>query len=325
MKLRFFLTALALMLAIGGAAAQSRSAQWPTKPIKLIVPFPAGSSTDVVARIVAQSLGQSLGQTVVVEDRVGASGMLGVEYVAHAAPDGYTIGLVTTSTQALAPSLSARLAYDPLKDFAPVSMIGSAPYVMVVYPGLGAKTVADFTALAKAQPAKLTYGSAGPGSLAHLAAVLYANTVGVNIVHVPYKSTAQSVTDLMAGRVDMQFATIPPTLPLIRSHQMQAVATTGTKRNAALPDLPTMAETGLAGYEAVLWMAIEAPGAVPSPIVAALNRALTKVLAEPKVQSALLAQGVTAEPDKPDALRARVAGDIKRWRAVIAKAALKPE
>ena len=258
MMSRFFLTLLALMIAVGGADAQSASGpQWPVKPIKLIVPFPAGSSTDVVARIVAQSLGERLGQAVVVEDRVGASGMLGVEYVAHAMPDGYTIGLVTTSTQALAPSLSAHLSYDPLKDLAPVSMVGSAPYVMVTYPGLGAKTVADFTALAKTRPGKLTYGSAGPGSLAHLAAVLYANTMGVDIVHVPYKSTSQSVTDLMAGRVDMQFATIPPTLPLIRSGQMRALATTGAKRNAVLPDLPTVAESGLPGYEAVLWMAIE--------------------------------------------------------------------
>jgi len=325
MMSRFFLTVLALLFAIGGAGAQSASAQWPVKPIKLIVPFPAGSSTDVVARIVGQSLGERLGQGVVVEDRVGASGMLGVEYVAHAAPDGYTIGLVTTSTQALAPSLSAHLPYDPRKDFAPVSMIGSAPYVMVTYPGLGAKTVADFTALAKARPGKLTYGSAGPGSLAHLAAVLYANTVGINIVHVPYKSTSQSVTDLMAGRVDMQFATIPPTLPLIRSHQMQALATTGLKRNAALPDLPTVAETGLPGYEAVLWMAIETPAAVPPPVVAQLNRALTEVLAEPKVKAALLAQGFDTEPGTPEALRARVAADIERWRAVIAKAGLKPE
>jgi tripartite-type tricarboxylate transporter receptor subunit TctC len=154
--------------------------------------------------------------------------------------------------------------------------------------------------------------------------VLYANTVGFNIVHVPYKSTAQSVTDLMAGRVNMQFATIPPTLPLIRSHQMQALATTGTKRNAALPDLPTMAETGLPGYDAVLWMAIETPAAVPPPIVVALNRALTKVLTEAQVRAALLAQGVGAEPGTPEALRARITDDIERWRAVIAKAGLKP-
>lgn len=326
MMSKFFLALLALTIAVGSADAQSASGpQWPVKPIKLIVPFPAGSSTDVVARIVAQSLGQRLGQAVVVEDRAGASGMLGVENVAHAAPDGYTIGLVTTSTQALAPSLSAHLPYDPLKDFVPVSMIGSAPYVMVTYPGLGAKTVADFTALAKARPGKLTYGSAGPGSLAHLAAVLYANTVGVNIVHVPYKSTAQSVTDLMAGRVAMQFATIPPTLPLIHSGQMQALATTGVKRNAALPNLPTVAETGLSGYQAVLWMAIETPAAVPPSVVAHLNRALTEVLAAPEVKPALLAQGMDAEPGTPAALRARIAGDIERWRVVIAKAGIKPE
>lgn len=323
---KFFLVMVALAFALGHADAQTAaSANWPNKPIKLIVPFPAGSSTDVVGRIVAQALGSHLGQAVVVENRVGASGALGMEIVAHAAPDGYTIGLATTSTQALAPSLSANLPYDPLRDFAPVSMIGSAPYVMVTYPGLGAKTVKDFTALAKAKPGTLTYGSAGPGSLAHLAAVLFANTVGVDMVHVPYKSSAQSVTDLMAGRVDMQFATIPPMLPLIRSGQMQALATTGAKRNVALPDLPTVAETGLPGYEAVLWMAIETPATVPQPIVTALNRALTEVLAQPEVKTALQGQGSDTEPSTPDALRARIASDIERWRSVIAKAGLKPE
>ncbi len=209
--LRLFAALLVIACAAGNASAQSGDG-WPSRPIKFIVPFPAGSSTDVVARIIGQMLSARLGQPLVIEDRVGASGMIGAQTVAHAAPDGYTIGLATTSTHALAPSLSANLPYDPIRDFAPVSMIGSSPYVMVTYPGLEAKTVQDFVALAKARPGQLTFGSAGPGSLAHLAGVLFANIVGVDLVHVPYKSSAQSVTDLIAGRLDMQFATIPPTL-----------------------------------------------------------------------------------------------------------------
>ena len=246
------------MIAVGGAGAQGASGpQWPTKPVKLIVPFPAGSGADVVARIVAHAGGQRLGQGVVVEDRVGASGMLGVEYVAHAALDGYTIGLVTTSTQALAPSLERAFALRSAEGFCTGIDDRQRPLRHGDLSGARNKNGGGTSPRSpRRNPASWTYGSAGPGSLAHLAAVLYANTVGVNIVHVPSKSTSQSVTDLMAGRVDMQFATIPPTLPLIRSGQMQALATTGAKRNAALPDLPTVAETGLPGYEAVLWMAM---------------------------------------------------------------------
>jgi tripartite-type tricarboxylate transporter receptor subunit TctC len=166
--------------------------------------------------------------------------MIGVEAVAHSLPDGYTVGLATTSTHALASSLSANLHYDPLSDFAPVAMIGSSPYVMVTSPGLGPKSVQEFITLAKARPSKLTYGSAGPGSLAHLAGVLFSNLVGAELTHVPYKSSGQSVTDLMAGRLDMEFSTIPPTLPLIRNGQLRALATTGVKRTGALPELATV-------------------------------------------------------------------------------------
>lgn len=322
-----FSALLLLAFAAGNASAQSPSSGvgWPGRPIKFIVPFPAGSSTDVVARIVGQMLGAQIGQPLVIENRVGASGMIGAETVARAAPDGYTIGLATTSTHALASSLSARLPYDPIRDFAPVSMIGSSPYVMVTYPGLNANTVPGFVALAKAKPGQLTFGSAGPGSLAHLAGVLFSNMVDVALVHVPYKSSAQSVTDLMAGRLDMQFATIPPTLPLIRSGQMRALATTGAKRTAVLPELPTVAEAGLPDYEAVLWMAIVTPAAVPQPIITRLNGALMDVLNQPEAKAALLAQGMDAEPGTPDALRARIAGDIEKWRSVIAKAGIQAE
>jgi tripartite-type tricarboxylate transporter receptor subunit TctC len=324
---RFFLALLALAFAAGNACAQSAAstAGWPSKPIKLVVPFPAGSSTDVIARIIAQMLGPRVGQSFVIENRVGASGMIGAETVARALPDGYTFGFATTSTHALAPSVSANVHYDPLRDFAPVSMIGSSPYVMVIYPGLQSRTVQEFVALAKTKPGKLTYGSAGPGSLAHLAGVLFSKLVGVELTHVPYKSSGQSVTDLMAGRLDMQFSTIPPTLPLIRNGQMQALATTGAKRTAALPDLPTVAEAGVAGFEAVLWLAMVAPPGVPQPIVARLNRALNEVLDQDEAKAALTAQGMDPEPDTPDALRARIASDIERWRSIVLAAGIQPE
>jgi tripartite-type tricarboxylate transporter receptor subunit TctC len=325
--IRLFLALLMLALAAESAGAQSAApgSDWPSKPIKLIVPFPAGSSTDVIARILAQMLGPRIGQTFVVENRVGASGMIGVEAIAHAAPDGYTIGIATTSTQALAPSLSVNVPYDPLKDFAPVAMIGSSPYVMVTYPGLETRTVQEFAALAKTRPGKLTFGSAGPGSLGHLAGVLFANTVGAQLLHVPYKSSAQSVTDLIAGRLDMQFSTIPPTLPFIRNGQMRALATTGAKRTAVLPELPTVAETGLAGYEAALWTAVVMPPAAAPGIIARLNRELVELLNQPEAKAALTAQGVDPEPGTPEALRARIASDIERWRSVIAKAGIQAE
>src|SRR5215831_11867276 len=190
---------------------------WPERPIRLVVPFPAGSSTDIIARIVAQKLSHRLGQQVVIENRAGASGNIGADAVAKAAPDGYTMGIATTSTHAVAANLSTSLPYDPIKDFAPVAMIGSQPYVLVLQPALPARNLAELIALAKAKPGTLNYGSAGVASLAHLATALFASMAGVNIVHVPYKSSSQSMTDMITGRLDMQFATIAPSLPNIRA------------------------------------------------------------------------------------------------------------
>jgi tripartite-type tricarboxylate transporter receptor subunit TctC len=321
---------IALMLLFTASSLTTAFAQvpdtvWPTRPVRFMVPFPAGSSTDVVARIVGNMLSLRLGAQFVIDNRVGASGILGSEAVARAAPDGYTIGLASASTHTLAPSLSAKLSYDPVKDFAPVSMIGSSPYVMVTYPGLGANSVQDFIALTKAKPGVLTYGSAGPASLAHLAGVLFANAAGAQIIHVPYKSTAQSVTDLITGRLDMQFATIAPTLPLIRSGQLRALAVTGEKRSGTMSELPTVAETGFPGYEASLWMGIVMPPATPAGIIARLNRTLIEVLATKDAKDALTAQGFDTQTSTPEALRARIASDIQRWRTVIAAAGIQAE
>ena len=307
------------------ASAQPAGDNWPSRPVRFIVPFPAGGSTDTVARLVGQLLSTRLGQQFVIENRVGASGNLGAEAVARAAPDGYTIGLASTTTHALAPSFVRNLPFDPLKDFAPVSMLGSSPFVMVVPPSLPAASLEAFIALAKAKPGALSYGSAGAGSLAHLAAVLFANTANVTMVHIPYKASAQSVTDLMTGRLDMQFATVPPTLALIRGGKLHALGIASARRSALLPDVPTIAEAGLPGYEASLWMAAVAPAATPRAIVTRLSREIAAVLATREGKEAMVNQGVDAETTTPDALQVRLRDEIAKWREVIVKAGIQPE
>ena len=323
--LRLISIALTSALGVGTAAAQGGDAAWPDRPIRLIVPFPAGSSTDIIARIIAQKLGSRVGQQVVIENRVGASGNIGADSVAKAAPDGYTIGIATASTQAVAVSLGTNLPYDPIKDFAPVAMIGSQPYVLVLYPGLPAQDLAQLIALAKAKPGALNYGSAGVASLAHLATALFASMAGVNMTHVPYKSSAQSMTDMITGRLDMQFATIAPSLPNIRAGQLRALVTSGKTRVGVLPEVPTVAESGLAGYEAALWVALVAPPATPPAIIARLNREVNEILDTPEGKEAMIAQGMAPEPGPPQAVTERTRSDIEKWRGVVAKAGIRAE
>jgi tripartite-type tricarboxylate transporter receptor subunit TctC len=323
MTIRLGLLLLVSAFLASGASAQTAQPDvgWPSKPVRFIVPFPAGSSTDVVARIVGQMLAARLGQLFVIDNRAGASGNIGADLTARATPDGYTIGIATTSTHALAPNLTTALPYHPLNDFAPVVLIGSAPYVMVTYPGLETKTVREFIALAKAKPGTINYGSAGPASLAHLAGVLFANAASVKITHVPYKSSAQSTTDLITGRLDMQFSTMAPTLPFIRSGQLRALAVTGGKRSATMPEMPTVAEAaGLPGYEAALWMGIVAPAGTPPAVVERLNRAVTDILQTEEAKQSLLQQGLDTDAGTPAAFRTLIEGDIAKWRTVIADA-----
>jgi tripartite-type tricarboxylate transporter receptor subunit TctC len=325
---------LACWFATGTALAQPTASEpgsaaaepgWPSHPIRLIVPFPPASTADVVARVLGQKLGQRLGQQFVVENRVGASGNIGAEMIAKATPDGYTVGIVTSSTQAVAVTLSSSLAYDPIKDFTPILMLASSPYALVVYPGLPANNVAELIALARRKPGALNYGSAGPASLAHLAGALFATMTDVQLTHVPYKSTAQSVIDMMSGRLDMQFATIPPSIQTIRAGQLRALAVTGKQRVEALPDTPTMAEAGVPGYEATLWFALEAPAKFPPRLAARLNREIAGILAAADMKDLLAQQGLVAEAGPPEALTAQVRTDIAKWREVIAKAGITAE
>jgi tripartite-type tricarboxylate transporter receptor subunit TctC len=319
---RVLLAWLTVLLAAGGTHAQSADTRWPERPIRFIVPFTAGSSSDTVARLVAQKLGERLGQQLVVENRVGGGGSIGTAEVARADGDGYTLGLANTSTHAVAVSVAA-VSYDPVKDFAPVSMLGSSPFVLALYPGVPAQTVQDLIALAKAKPRSLTYASAGPATLAHLSGALFERLAKIELTHVPYRGTAQSTLDLLEGRVEMQFGTIPPTLTHIRAGKLRALAVTGAVRNAALPDVPTMAESDLPGYECTLWQAMVAPAATPPAIIARLNREVTAVLNDPEVRAAFAKNGVEPERGSPEALGARIRDDAKKWRDVIISAGIR--
>jgi tripartite-type tricarboxylate transporter receptor subunit TctC len=313
---RVFLMA-ATVVAIGATPAR---AEWPDRPIKMVVPFTAGSSSDTIARVIAAKMGERLGQQVIVENRVGGSTIIGTDSVAKSAPDGYTIELANTTTHAASAALNATLPFDPVKDFAPVAMIGSSPFVLIGATQVDAKTLKDIVALAKTSPGKLSYASAGTGTLAHLGGELFKRQAGVDITHVPYRGSAQSMFDLMQGRIDMSVSTIPPTLAHIREGKLRAFAVMSAKRNASLPDVPTVTEAGVPGCEAELWTAVVVPARVPADIIKRLNAAVLAAVASTEIQQALTIQGVDPEPGPPEAVAERIKADIVKWREVVAGA-----
>jgi tripartite-type tricarboxylate transporter receptor subunit TctC len=321
------LALLVTAIAAGVAAAQSPTSgtNWPERPIHFIVPFLPGSSSDIVARLVAQNLGERLGRQLVVENRPGASGNIGTEAVAHAKADGYTLGLANTSTHTVSPNLMTKQTYDPVKDFAPISMIGASPFALALHPGVPARTVPELVALAKAKPGKLTFASAGPATLANLAGVLFAKMANIELTPVSYRGSTQEILDVIEGRVDMQFGTIPPTLNLIRDGKVRAIAVTGAQRSPTLADVPTVAESGLPGYEAVLWQAIYAPAGTPAAIVTRLNGEVNAILRDNAVVDAMAKLGVEAEPSTPQELAARIAADLTKWHDVIVSAGIQAQ
>jgi len=312
-------------LLIAASAPALAQPDYPDRAVRLIVPFPAGSATDILSRVMAQKLATRLSQQFVVENRPGASGNLGVDMIAKAAPDGATMGLITASTHGVTPALGAKLPYDTIKDFQPISMIGAAPYVLVISPGIAAKTVAELVALARTKPGQLNYGSAGPASLAHLAAALFASDTGIQLTHVPYKSSAQSSIDIITGRLDMQFATVGPTLANIRDGKLRALATTGRRRVSSLPEVPTMMEAGVKDYDVSLWIAYVLPAGTPAPVTDKLNRAMVAILSEPDTVETLRQQGFEPEPGPPEAVTARVRSETEKWRTLVAKTGIRLE
>ena len=309
-----------IAVAAASIAACPARAEWPDRPIKMIVPFSAGSSSDTIARIVAAKMGERLGQQLVVENRVGGSTIIGTDAVAKSVPDGYTLLLANTTTQAASAALNATLPFDPVKDFAPVAMIGVSPFVLIGAPQVSAPTLKDFVTLAKAKPGSLSYASAGTGTLAHLAGELFKRKAGIDVTHVPYRGSAQSMIDLMQGRIDLSVSTIPPTLQHIREGKLRGLATMSERRNVSLPDTPTVAEAGIPGCEAALWTAIMVPAGVPADIVKRLNAAVLAVVATSEINQALTIQGVEPEPGPPEAVSERIKADIVKWKDVVAAA-----
>ena len=309
----------------GAAPLELTIAQWPAKPIRLIVPFPPGSSTDSAARLIAPKLGTALGQPMVIDNRAGASGNIGIETGARAAPDGYTLVLGTASTHAVAAGVNAKLAYDPVKDFSPVSLITISPYVLVVHPAVAAGSVKELIALATRRPGEISYASAGNASLAHLAGEWFSSLAGIKLNHVPYKSSALAVLDLLSGRIDLQFGSIAPTLPHIRNGKLRALASTGARRVSVLPEVPTVIESGVRGYEVSLWFGILAPAAASPAIVSRLNREINALLTLADMKEALIAQGLEPEGGTPEAFAARIRDEIAKWRKVVKAAGVHAE
>lgn len=324
---RIVLTLLMLLTAATSAMPQAavQDAAWPRRAVRVILTAAPGSAGDTVARIVAQRLAERLGQQFVIDNRPAAGGTVACEALARSEPDGYTIGMVTTSTHAIASIFNPNLSYDPIKDFVPISMLGSSPYVLAVYPGLPAKTVAELVALAKSKPKQLNNAAFGTTSLGHLAGVLFAHQTGVEINQVSYRSSAQAVVDAVAGRIEMQFSTPPPAIPLIQEGKLRALATTGANRLSLMPDVPTLAESGLDGYDVALWLGIAAPVGISPAIVTKLNREITVVLSSADIREALLKQGTVAEPGPPTDLGKQIESDLRKWRDLVTKAGIKTQ
>jgi tripartite-type tricarboxylate transporter receptor subunit TctC len=299
------------------AQAQQPEAGYPSRPITLIVPYAPGGGNDVMARGVAIRMSKTLGQPILIENHGGAGGSIGTRQVATAAPDGYTLGLGGTGTLAIDPTLYANAGYDPRKDFAPVGMIATNPMIVVVNPSLPAKNVQEFIALAKSQPGKFNYASAGTGSGIHLGTVLFAQAAGIEITHVPYRGTGPALTDLLGGHVTLYFSSLPSAVGLVKDGKLRALAVTGSKRSAAFPDVPTIAEQGLSGFEAVLHYGIIAPAGTPRPIVAKLNIALREALDDPTLSSRFAAEGAELLATSPEEYAADIDREETKWSALV--------
>jgi tripartite-type tricarboxylate transporter receptor subunit TctC len=323
MQRRMFLhssTAAASTWALPGFAQA-----WPSRPIKLVVPFPPGSSPDIIGRVLAEPLGQALGQTVIVDNKPGAGGNVGTGAVAKAEPDGYTLLLTIQGPLVTAPLLSANLNYDPLKDLAPITLVATSPNVLVVDPKLGANSLADFVRIAKEKSGQLNYGSVGNGSAAHLAMELFKARAGLDIVHVPYQGFPQVVNAILAGQVQAGFMVPGIAMGQVRAGKLKALGVTTLGRSGSLPDLPSFVEQGYAGFEAISWQAVLAPAGTPKPIIERVSRELIRIIKSDDVRGKILGQYFSAAGTAPEALAGLMRSERERWAKVIKAAGVKPE
>ena len=312
--------AAGLSLSAGSALAQT----YPTKPIKIIVPFGPGGFTDVVARILGVKLGESLGQSVVIENKPGAGSMIGTDQMAKSAPDGHTL-LIVSSTHVISPWIYKSVPYDPLKSFAPVTKLVDSPYVLLTNPKVPAKNVQEFIALAKANPDKIHYASSGNGSAQHLIGGMFASMTKTQLKHVPYRSSNLATTDVVAGVVESSFAGVPNALSQVPNGRLNALAVTSAKRIPQLPNVPTMQEAGVPGYDATIWLALLAPAGTPAPIVNKLNAEVAKIMNTAETNKAMFEAGVEVSLSTPEALTQLMTSEMSKWGKVVKEAGIKLE
>lgn len=314
------LTTLGCALLLSTAAAQS----WPTKPIRLVVPFTPGGSSDILGRAIGQKLAESLGQPVIIDNVPGAGGSVGADKVAKAAPDGYTLLMGHIGTLAVNPAIYPKLPYDPVRDFAPVAWVANVPNVLVVHPKVPAQNLRELVTYAKGRPGRLNYGSGGNGSAAHLATEYLKMQTGTFIVHVPYRGAAPAVGDLVAGQTDLLFTGAPALISFIKSGQLRALAVSSKTRLPALPEVPTVAESGYPGFEADQWYGMVAPAGTPADIVNKLNTHINQALSSPELKARLMSEGAIAVPTTPEAYGALIRREIERWKPVVKAGNIQP-
>jgi tripartite-type tricarboxylate transporter receptor subunit TctC len=315
-----FLATLLLFLVPALAAAQD----WPARPVRLILPFPPGGGTDILGRLIAERMSASLGQPVVTENRGGAGGNVGAEAAARSAPDGYTIVLVAPSL-AISPTLYSKINYDPVKDFAPVSLVATVPNVMITQPSLPAQSLQEFIAYARARPGALNFGSGGAGTSNHLAGELFNIVTGAKLVHVPYKGVNLAMQDVLAGNVHLVFIGIPAAAPHIKAGKLRALALVAPQRSGALPDVPTVAEAGLGDFEVTTWYGVLAPAGTPKNVISRLNAELVKIMHSPDLKEKLAATGTEPFTSTPEEFAAYIKREIAKWGDVIRKSGAKAD
>jgi tripartite-type tricarboxylate transporter receptor subunit TctC len=315
------LSAFALLAAIVPAPAQD----YPTRPITLVVPYAAGGGNDVMARIVGEKMSKTLGQQVVIENRPGAGGSTATRAVAKSAPDGYTLVIGGTGTLAVNPTLYPDVGYDPRKDFAPVGLIGTSALVVLVHPSVPARSIRELIDLAKKDPGKLNYASAGAGSGIHLGTVLFEMMAGVKLTHVPYRGTGPALTDLIGGHVSIYFSSLPSAIGIARDGKVRALAVTGAKRSDVFPELPTVAEAALPGYESVLHYGIVAPAGTPRPIIARLSAALREAVSAPDTKARMAKDGTEPLPSTPEEYAADIDREETKWSAIVKRSGAKAQ
>jgi tripartite-type tricarboxylate transporter receptor subunit TctC len=312
-------------LALSGPLVPAQAQTYPNRAITLVIPFAPGGSTTIVGRGIADKMSELLGEKIVVDNRPGAGGTVGTKAVAKSDPDGYTLVLGYTGTLAIGPSLYKNAGYDPRKDFAPVGLIGNAPNSLVVHPSFPAKTIAELIAYAKANPGAVNFGSAGAGTVSHITGEYFAASAGIKLVHIPYKGTGPALTDLLGGHIPMAFAPIPASHPNVSAGKLRALAVTSTTRSSLMPDVPTIAESVLPGFDASLYYGLAAPAGTPRPIIDKLNKALRDALASDEVKKQLTQDGTEITPGSPEDYAAFVDKDEKKWSQLVKASGVEQE